>query len=86
MPISLHLLSEHASFCLISKVLIVSFAEISKQMRVLCCLWLLGFEEMETGFPFSHSGWKWPPVPGLTRTTGTGRKALPLEFRCTVFI
>ena len=48
MPISLDLLSEHASFLLISKVLIVSFPEIFKQMRVLCCLWLLGFEETES--------------------------------------
>ena len=46
-PISLYLLSEHASFFLISKVLIVSFAEISKQMRDLRCLWSLGFEETE---------------------------------------
>ena len=45
--ISLDLLSEHASFFLISKVLIVSFAEISKLMRVLCCLWSLGSEETE---------------------------------------
>ena len=45
MPISLDLLSEHASFFLIPKVLIVFLVEISKQMRVLCCLWSLGYEE-----------------------------------------
>ena len=48
MPISLYLLSEHASFFIISEVLIVSFAEISKQMHVLCCLWLLGSEKTES--------------------------------------
>ena len=47
MPISLDLFSEHASFFLISKVFINTFAEISKQMCVLCCLWLLGSEETE---------------------------------------
>ena len=46
MPISLYLLSELASFFLISKVLRVLFAEISKQLRVLC-LWSLGSEETE---------------------------------------
>ena len=48
MPISLDFLSEHASFFLISKVVIVSFVEISKQMRILCCLWSLDSEEMES--------------------------------------
>ena len=48
MPISLYLLSEHASFFLISKVLILSFVEISKQMRILCCLRSLGSEETES--------------------------------------
>ena len=48
MPISHDLLSEHDSFFPISKVVIVSFAEISKQMRVLCCLWSLSSEEMES--------------------------------------
>ena len=46
MTISLYLFSEHISFFLISKVLIVSF--ISKQMCVLCCLLLLGSEETES--------------------------------------
>ena len=44
MPISLYLLSEHAS---VLQVFIVSFAEISKLMRVLYCVWLLGSEETE---------------------------------------
>ena len=46
-PILLYVLSEHASLFIISKVLTVSFAEISKK-RALCGLWLLGFEETES--------------------------------------
>ena len=47
MTISLYRFSEHASFFLISKVFLF-FAQIYKQIRVLCCLWLLGSEETES--------------------------------------